>query len=810
MENEDVATDAEVMDILKNGKNARKNTMLCKQNLHQQKRIDTFISSLPEVQKISISQNLLYANIEFVHALAAGDQGYKCPEVDIALHVLGREGHFAASKRYALDAKFTYLEQCKTFSRISELNAAYMCPVAAAHLYFADCINKENKHNLLANPGNLHILALLVYNRPAAILDYNAKAIEGAKNGIGGCIWVCDGGGTYGAKVDGKHKVHVEKSNGVGADWIYNKYKQLVDAGKYAADTQKRATINTLSSISVMGLMLQCSDTYKADKLQSKCTGEIASRLAMTELAIGAKNDTSHQTAAALVHVIPRQTDDNAVKKYVTSAKGDADTRVNVTYDMLLYPALEICSSNNVNLLHAYERIYTVTRVMRMTASSSQIVEHSTNSRVPVIRGTTRSNSVHTMKNGVLASTRLCFVDIPSIASAIALTQREGFLGEQIRNSPISSTIWETFTSHMECNEGYLSEVSIDKETIPRHKDQAQTRAVSKSLMVIAATQMFRVAWPNALHGEGENPSLDELCGDEEMGVDEHPTERANSELRDVTHLAAITDAANHFASTGIHPAVVPSMICDYLDQNLSLPVVILLSLFCYDLRVPIIETDVILSWFATGTMENLDAQHKLGSWWSQIDPDHIFLDTTTNNPTDIFLSTAGHPDWNAPPSRQNPDDNNQQQAVAAYVCSHFQTRKQATSLSKEQLASEFAQSIESHFYDILQGPKLKAKHMEIELQRFLGKSFPFLSFYGNLRNHTSRDGLGAGLQGPTVPSISDNMNHTPFKTINPTLELSAYTLAVDFRALLWFASISGSVGRTFQRHDISQDTKYA
>eukprot|EP00961_Rhodomonas_salina_P292182 3932717-Rhodomonas_salina.2 len=504
MENEDVATDSEVMEILKHGKNTRKNTMLCKQNLHQQKRIDNFIFSLPEVQRISISQHLLYANIEFVHALAAGDQGYKCPEVDIALHVLGREGHFAASKRYALDAKFRYLEDCKTFSRIAELNAAYMCPVTAAHLYLADCINKENKHNLLANPGNLHILALLLYNRPSAILDYNAKAIKGAKNGIGGCIWVCDGGGTYGAKVDGKHKVHVEKSNGVGADWIYNKYKQLVDAGKYAADTQKRATINTLSSISVMGLMLQCSDTYKADKLQSTCTGEIASRLAMTELAIGAKNDTSHQTAAALVHVIPRQTDDNAVKKYVTSAKGDADTRVNVTYDMLLYPALEICSSNNVNLLHAYERIYTVTRVMRMTASSSQIVEHSTNSRVPVIRGTTRGNSVHRMKNGVLASTRLCFVDIPSIASTIALTQREGFLGEQIRNSPISSTIWETFTSHMECNEGYLSEVAIDKETIPRHKDQAQTRAVSKSLMVIAATQMFRIAWPNALHGDGK------------------------------------------------------------------------------------------------------------------------------------------------------------------------------------------------------------------------------------------------------------------------------------------------------------------
>eukprot|EP00961_Rhodomonas_salina_P292183 3932717-Rhodomonas_salina.3 len=279
----------------------------------------------------------------------------------------------------------------------------------------------------------------------------------------------------------------------------------------------------------------------------------------------------------------------------------------------------------------------------------------------------------------------------------------------------------------------------------------------------------------------GENPSLDELCTQQEMGINDNPSEQPHSELRDVSNLGAITDAANHFASSGIHPAVIPSMICDYLDQNLSLPVFILLSLFCYDLQVPIIPTDTILSWFSTGTMENLDAQHKLSAWWSKIDPDHIFLDTTTNTPTDIFLSTAGHPDWNAPPSRQNPDYNNQQQAVAAYVCSHFQTRKQATSLSKDQLASEFGQSIESPFYDVLQGPKLKSKHIEIELQRFLDKTFPFLSFYGNLRDRPMPNGLGSAFQSPTS-SISENMTHTPFKVIKPTLELSAYTLAVDFR----------------------------
>jgi len=86
-------------------------------------------------------------------------------------------------------------------------------------------------------PDNFFLMFQILISDLMLALNYHDSVIQGACNGIGATIIVCDGGGSYRKKyrVPGGENEAVlsSKSNGTGVDYVMGEYKTVIDINAY-------------------------------------------------------------------------------------------------------------------------------------------------------------------------------------------------------------------------------------------------------------------------------------------------------------------------------------------------------------------------------------------------------------------------------------------------------------------------------------------------------------------------------------------------------------------------------------------------
>eukprot|EP00961_Rhodomonas_salina_P297718 3937434-Rhodomonas_salina.1 len=98
---------------------------------------------------------------------------------------------------------------------------------------------------------------------------------------------------------------------------------------------------------------------------------------------------------------------------------------------------------------------------------------------------------------------------------------------------------------------------------------------------------------------------------------------------------------AGRFRSNCLHPSVLPSVMCDLLDQMLGTTSLLLIAVLANELRVPVVDEEVVLRWFGTGALESeSEGVRLLQQWWGAMHASHCFVDADA--PGAVYVSLPG------------------------------------------------------------------------------------------------------------------------------------------------------------------------
>eukprot|EP00961_Rhodomonas_salina_P001778 24658-Rhodomonas_salina.1 len=137
-----------------------------------------------------------------------------------------------------------------------------------------------------------------------------------------------------------------------------------------------------------------------------------------------------------------------------------------------------------------------------------------------------------------------------------------------------------------------------------------------------------------------------------------------------------VARVALRFRSSCLQPHVLPSVMCDLLDQMLASTSLLLLSVLAAELQVPVVDEAAVLEWFSTGKLEaQSEGVRLLRAWWERVHDTHCFVDPAA--PSAVYVALPGScREASAFAAHYRAGATEEQAARQAYDCSAFQTEK--------------------------------------------------------------------------------------------------------------------------------------
>jgi hypothetical protein len=430
-------------------------------------------------------------------------------------------------------------------------------------------------------PDNLFLFTQLMVSDVMLCLNFNGSVVDGAENGIGATLVICDGNRNHRRRykdreTGGRAEGHVmDKANTTGADNTLNDYKQIVDLGAYAPRFQMEGDLFTeLKRVTEMSLIKETCDIYEGlgNKLTLKhAVTETGTRKYSTELKAGG-DQQSENCMTAIAWLMTRNTKTRQSNKFQTTREDEhTKQRIQVEYSQVTDGYLLLCT-NRVRG-NARERFFTMMAVARSIASATNGVNiddalaHEANqAKAEAARTATDGkvdpmlNGVHTALNGLGAG--LFFAALGTTVFA-GFMQWTGMLG-QIHEARLTSALLKIFISHLDLCRDLLNPDMANGGDRTRFLDMSRARGAAMGLLGIGMRETIEAGRRH----ESQQMAVERTC------------------------LAFKAEGAK---------AAVAWIMADAMEHMLRLDFFLVMQMLFKLLRVPHVDLDALLAWLDTG-----------------------------------------------------------------------------------------------------------------------------------------------------------------------------------------------------------------
>ena len=451
--------------------------------------------------------------------------------------------------------------------------------------YAMEQIHACNQKAWHLRPDNLFLLFQLMVSDVMLGLNFYGSVVDGADNGIGATLVICDGNRNYrrrfydretNGRSDG---IVFDKSNSTGADTAVNDYVLVVEIGEYAEEFAVQGDVFTeLKRVTEMSLVKATCNILEGlpgNMTLKHAVTETMGRKYSTELKANG-DQQSENCMTAIAWLIPRNTKTKACNSFQTTRENELKDRVLVEYRQVTDGYL-VLSANKVRG-SARERYHTMMAVSRSIASAADGMnvdavldaDEEAGREAEEARRVARDGRVDPMVNGggkkLEGLGRGFFFAGMGTAMFAGFMQWTGMLG-QIRETRTTEALLRTFMAHFElCNDLMNPDMACAGNRA-RFLEVSKARGVAVSLLGISMRETIESGRRN----ESQQMAVERTC------------------------LAFRVEGAS---------AAVAWIMADTLEHMLRLDFFMLMQVLFQMLNVPYVGLDALLEWLDTGAQE--------------------------------------------------------------------------------------------------------------------------------------------------------------------------------------------------------------